>query len=463
VTDVKELAERARTASRKLGRLDRAAKDRALLATARLLRDEAGKIAEANGRDLEKARAAGLTGALLDRLEMGKKGVASTAEGVEHIAGLADPVGSRSGMQRLQNGLLIGRQRLPLGVIGMVYEARPSVTIDAAALCLKAGNAVLLRGGKEAAETNRALGRVLARALAETGLPEGSVAIVEPTDREGIREMIGLTGLVDLVIPRGGEALIRFVAENARVPVLNHYKGVCHLFLDDGCNSRMALDLTVNGKVSRPGVCNALECLLVHENVAPSLLPDIARALIERGVQIRGDARTCEIVPDAVRATDMIYRAVLDAAVTVGGAESADLQLQERAGVLSMVTQHGFSAEFLAFFATVDAAQPTACAKALATRRPVLVDDVRGSTIFSGQPTLKPLVEAGTRNVHSYPLISSGGDVTGILSFHYRKSAPASSRAELVARCAAEAMMRMPSAPLPSRSGAVGSSSSQQT
>jgi glutamate-5-semialdehyde dehydrogenase len=329
VTDVKELAERARTASRKLGRLDRAAKDRALLATARLLRDEAGKIAEANGRDLEKARAAGLTGALLDRLEMGKKGVASTAEGVEHIAGLADPVGSRSGMQRLQNGLLIGRQRLPLGVIGMVYEARPSVTIDAAALCLKAGNAVLLRGGKEAAETNRALGRVLARALAETGLPEGSVAIVEPTDREGIREMIGLTGLVDLVIPRGGEALIRFVAENARVPVLNHYKGVCHLFLDDGCNSRMALDLTVNGKVSRPGVCNALECLLVHENVAPSLLPDIARALIERGVQIRGDARTCEIVPDAVRATDDDWgREFLDLVLAVRIVRDLDAALE---------------------------------------------------------------------------------------------------------------------------------------
>jgi glutamate-5-semialdehyde dehydrogenase len=329
VTDVKELAERAKAASRKLGRLDRAAKDRALLATARLLREEAGKIAEANARDLERARTAGLTGALLDRLEMGRKGVASTAAGVEHVATLVDPVGSRSSMQRLQNGLLIGRQRLPLGVIAMVYEARPSVTIDAAALCLKAGNAVLLRGGKEAAETNRALGEVLARALSETGLPEGSVAIVEPTDREGIREMIGLTGLIDLVIPRGGEGLIRFVAENARVPVLNHYKGVCHLFLDDGCSSRMALDLTVNGKVSRPGVCNALECLLVHENVARSLLPDIARALIEQGVQIRGDARTCEIVPEAVRATDDDWgREFLDLVLAVRIVRDMDAALE---------------------------------------------------------------------------------------------------------------------------------------
>jgi len=307
LTDVKELAQRAKVASRKLARADRAAKDRALLVAARLLRDEATRIVEANARDVERARAAGLTGALVDRLEMGKKGIQSTSAGVEYVASLPDPVGSRGGMQRLANGLLVGRQRLPLGVIGMIYEARPNVTIDAAALCLKAGNAVLLRGGKEAAETNRVLGELLRRALVETSLPEEAVATVPPTDREGIREMIGLSGLIDLVIPRGGEGLIRFVAENARVPVLNHYKGVCHLFLDDGCDPEMALDLTLNGKVSRPGVCNALECLLVHEKAAAGLLPEIGRALIARGVQIRGDARTCELVEGAVRATDQDY------------------------------------------------------------------------------------------------------------------------------------------------------------
>ncbi|HVW28637.1 MAG TPA: glutamate-5-semialdehyde dehydrogenase [Polyangiaceae bacterium] len=304
MTDVKELAARAKAASRKLGRLDRAAKDRALLATARILRDESARIAEANAVDLQRARDAGGTGAFVDRLEMNKKGITSTAAGVEYVASLADPVGSRSGMQRLANGLLIGRQRLPLGVIGMIYESRPNVTIDAAALCLKAGNAVLLRGGKEAAETNRVLGDLLRQALVETGLPEDAVAIVPPTDREGIREMIGLSGLIDLVIPRGGEGLIRFVAENARVPVLNHYKGVCHLFLDEGCDPKMALDLTLNGKVSRPGVCNALECLLVHQNAAAALLPDIGAALVRHGVQIRGDARTCELVKEAVPATD---------------------------------------------------------------------------------------------------------------------------------------------------------------
>ncbi|HEX4339780.1 MAG TPA: glutamate-5-semialdehyde dehydrogenase [Polyangiaceae bacterium] len=304
MTDVKELATRAKAASRKLGRVDRATKDRALLATARLLRDEAGRIAEANAKDMERARASGLAGALVDRLEMNAKGIAATAAGVEYVASLADPVGSRDSMQRLQNGLLIGRQRLPLGVIAMIYEARPNVTIDAAVLCLKAGNAVLLRGGKEAAETNRVLGELLRQALTEAGLPEDAVGIVAPTDREGIKEMVSLTGLIDLAIPRGGEGLIRFVAENARVPVLNHYKGVCHLFLDEGCNPKMAQDLTINGKVSRPGVCNALECLLVHENVARSILPDLGRALLERGVQIRGDSRTCELVTGAVRATD---------------------------------------------------------------------------------------------------------------------------------------------------------------
>lgn len=245
-----------------------------------------------------------MSGAMLDRLEMGPKTVESTAQGVDHIVTLPDPVGSRGGMQRLSNGLLVGKQRLPLGVIGMIYESRPNVTIDSAALCLKAGNAVLLRGGKEAAETNAFLGQLLQESLSATGLPPDAVQIVPPTDREGIREMIGLTGLVDLVIPRGGEGLIRFVAENARVPVLNHYKGVCHLFLDEGCSYDMALALTLNGKVQRPAVCNALECLLVHEAEAASMLPRLGSELLQRKVEIRGCPRTCELVPGAVPAKD---------------------------------------------------------------------------------------------------------------------------------------------------------------
>lgn len=304
MTPIRTLAELARSASRKLGRLDRQAKDRALAEISRRLRDSVEPIRAANLRDIEKARSAGLSAAMVDRLDMGPKTIEATAQGVDFIIGLTDPVGSRGSMQRLRNGLLVGRQRLPLGVIGMIYESRPNVTVDSAALCLKAGNAVLLRGGKEAAETNAALGAILQDALQAAGLPRDAVQIVPPTDREGIREMVGLTGLIDLVIPRGGEGLIRFVAENARVPVLNHFKGVCHLFLDAGCSHDMAVALTLNGKVQRPAVCNALECLLVHETEAARLLPRIGTELVERSVEIRGCPRTCALIPEAKAARD---------------------------------------------------------------------------------------------------------------------------------------------------------------
>jgi glutamate-5-semialdehyde dehydrogenase len=304
VPDVRQLAERAKVAARIVGRLDRSAKDRALHRIAERLRAGGSTIQGPNARDVERARGAGLSAAMVDRLDMGPKAIETTARGVEHIAGLDDPIGSRSAMHRLPNGLLVGRQRLPLGVIAMVYESRPNVTVDAAALCLKSGNAVLLRGGKEASETNVALGELLRSALSDSGLPPDAVIVVPADSRENIKELISLSGLVDLVIPRGGEGLIRFVAENARVPVINHFKGVCHLYLDDGCKSEMAEALTLNGKVQRPGVCNALECLLVHEAAAPALLPKVARALLAQSVEIRGCPKTCELVPEAKRATE---------------------------------------------------------------------------------------------------------------------------------------------------------------
>lgn len=325
MADVRQLAERAKVAARKVGRLDRKTKDGALLRVAERLRAEVPAIQTANLRDVEKARATGSAAAMVDRLDMGPKIVELTAKGVEHIVGLPDPVGSRSEMHRLSNGLLVGRQRLPLGVIAMVYESRPNVTVDAAALCLKAGNAVLLRGGKEASETNAALGDILRAALSDTGVPPDAVVVVPADSRETIKELIGLSGLVDLVIPRGGEGLIRFVAENARVPVINHYKGVCHLFLDAGCNPDMAEALTLNGKVQRPGVCNALECLLVHESVASSLLPRVARALLEKSVEIRGCPRTCELVPEAKRATvDDFGQEFLDLVIAVKVVQNFD-------------------------------------------------------------------------------------------------------------------------------------------
>jgi glutamate-5-semialdehyde dehydrogenase len=302
-SEIRLLGERARRAARELAKAGRDSKDRALRDLAVRLRNAVSEIGAVNARDVEGARQSGLGDALIDRLGMGPKVVEATARSVEYVATMADPVGSRSEMRRLASGLLVGKQRLPLGVIAMIYESRPNVTIDSAALCLKSGNAVLLRGGKEARETNALLGKLAREALAHAGLPVDAVQIVPSGDREGIRELIGLSGLVDLAIPRGGEGLIRFVTENARVPVVQHYKGVCHLYLDAGCDRDMALALTLNGK-SRPAVCNALECLLVHEAEAERLLPRIGAALAAEGIEVRGCARTLRLVPTARPATD---------------------------------------------------------------------------------------------------------------------------------------------------------------
>ena len=209
-------------------------------------------------------------------------------------------------MRSRPNGLSVGQVRVPLGVVAMIYEARPNVTVDAAALCLKSGNAVLLRGGKEAARSNEALGALVREAVADAGLLADAVQIVPPGDRDAMKVLIGMSGLVDLVIPRGGEGLIRFVAEHARVPVIQHYKGVCHLFVDEGADVEMAARLVENGKMQRPGVCNALECLLVHRSAAAELLPRVD-ALAAKGLQIRGDAETVAIAKSARPATEQDF------------------------------------------------------------------------------------------------------------------------------------------------------------
>jgi glutamate-5-semialdehyde dehydrogenase len=332
---LRELATRAKSASRRLVALDRAAKDRALAAIASGLRARAAEIFRANELDLAAARASGMAEALVDRLRFDQKGLESTARGVETVMTFPDPVGSQSSLERLPSGILAGRQRVPLGVIAIVYESRPNVTIDAASLTLKSGNAVLLRGGKEAAHTNRALGEVIGAALEATGLPRDAVVIVPPGDRDGVRELVQLNGLVDLAIPRGGEGLIRFVVEHARVPVVQHYKGVCHLFLDAGADVEMARKLALNGKVQRPGVCNALECLLVDAADAERLLPPIAKALIAEGVELRADARARALVPEAKPASDedwgTEYLAKILAVRVVNGLDGA-LEHVERYG-----------------------------------------------------------------------------------------------------------------------------------
>jgi len=300
-SNVRAAAEKAKAASRVLRSSGRAAKDAALLHVAAALEKEAsdpsGAVLSENAADLEAAREAGLDAAFIDRLALSAERLRALAKAMREIAAQDDPVGSVSHMNRRPSGILVGRVRVPLGVIAMVYEARPNVTLEAFALTLKSGNAVLLRGGKEAVRSNMALGAIARSALTAVGLPEDAAFILPPgaAGRDEIRELVSLSGLVDLAIPRGGEGLIKFVTENARVPVIQHYKGVCHMFVDEGADLDQAERLVENAKLSRVGVCNALECLLVHEREAVRFLPRLER-LISEGLEVRGDAATCALI-----------------------------------------------------------------------------------------------------------------------------------------------------------------------
>jgi glutamate-5-semialdehyde dehydrogenase len=261
-------------------------------------------IKQENQKDLEAGRAKGLSAAMLDRLELSDKVIDSMVGGLREVVALPDPVGEVTEMAKRPNGIMVGRMRIPLGVVGIIYESRPNVTVDAAALCIKAGNGVFLRGGSEAIHSNLALAKVLQEAMAAEGINPAAVQVVPVTDREAINVMLTMEEYIDLIIPRGGEGLIRFVSENSRIPVLKHYKGVCHLFVDDSAEQQMAVDLVMNSKTQRPGVCNALETMLVHRNIADSFLPVVAKALTGAGVELRGCEATCRIVPVAKLARD---------------------------------------------------------------------------------------------------------------------------------------------------------------
>ena len=303
------LCDRARKASHLVASASRADKDRALDIVIASLTTEADSpatstVLRANAEDVAAAHASGaFSEGQIDRLALDAKRLHALADAVRVVALADDPVGEITGMKRRPNGLLVGRARIPLGVIAMIYEARPNVTIDAAALTLKSGNVVILRGGKEARRSNEALGEIVRRALREVGLPEDAVQILPPGDRDEIRELVGMVGKVDLVIPRGGEGLVRFVTEHARVPVIQHYKGVCHLFVDQGADLDMALSLVENAKLSRVGVCNALECLLVDASVASSFLPRLAELAKARELELRADPRALALLPGAKAAT----------------------------------------------------------------------------------------------------------------------------------------------------------------
>ena len=301
---IETMAKNAKTASRGLRSLGSAQKNDALLRMAEKLLEHKESIIAENRKDLSAARKAGLSSAMLDRLTLNEAVIASMADGLKEVAALPDPVGEVTGMRKRPNGLLVGRVRIPLGVIGFIFESRPNVTVDAGALCLKAGNAVILKGGSEAIHSNLILGKLMAEALHEAGIPEKAVQVVPTTERASVNALISLDDYLDVIIPRGGEGLIRFVTEHSRVPVLKHYKGVCHVYVDQSASMEMAKDICFNAKVQRPGVCNAMETLLVHEDAASSFLPEMAKQFQEAGVEIRGCPRTLALVPTATPADE---------------------------------------------------------------------------------------------------------------------------------------------------------------
>jgi glutamate-5-semialdehyde dehydrogenase len=335
-TLVTDLAKRAKDASRILAAASTEQKNAVLRRAAQALRGASGdRVLEANVRDLAAARGMGLSKAMLDRLQLDRKRLDGVADGVEQVAALPDPVGSVVEERVLDNGLRVSKMRAPLGLIGIIYESRPNVTADAASLCLKSGNAVLLRGGKEAFQSNTAIAEIFMKALREEGLPSESVTLLPTTDRQATLVMIGLDGIVDMVIPRGGEGLIRFVAEHARVPVIQHYKGVCHVFVDRTADPGMALDIALNAKVQRPGVCNSMETLLVDQSIASTFLPKLGAAMGKAGVEIRADDRAASHLNGVKRASDEDWDTeYLDLILNVGVVDGID-------GALDHVAKHG--------------------------------------------------------------------------------------------------------------------------
>ncbi|MFV0438504.1 MAG: glutamate-5-semialdehyde dehydrogenase [Desulfopila sp.] len=285
---ITSMAREAKEAAAGLLGLSGADKNRVLRRVAELLEDNRALLKQENEKDLQAGRAAGLSAAMLDRLTLSDKVIEAMIDGLGEVCGLADPVGTVEHLTLRPNGLQVGRMRVPLGVIAMIYESRPNVTIDAAALCLKTGNAVILRGGSEAIHSNLALARVIEQALTEAGIGARAVQVVPVTDRQAVRELLQQDDAIDLVIPRGGEGLIRSVTEMSRIPVLKHYKGVCHIYVDKDADLGKATPIILNGKTQRPGVCNALEGLLVHRSIAAGYVPAVVEALTSAGVEVRG-------------------------------------------------------------------------------------------------------------------------------------------------------------------------------
>lgn len=301
---MEKMGRQARMASIILAKIPTGVKNSALEAMAEAVLQNADFLKEENEKDLSYARNAGISAAMLDRLTLSDASLKGIAAGLREVVALPDPVGEITSMRRRPNGLMVGKMRIPLGVVGMIYESRPNVTADAAALCLKSGNAVMLRGGSEAIHSNLALAKIITQVLEQFSLPEGAVQVVPMTDREAVYEMLQLEEFIDVIIPRGGEELIRAVVRDSRIPVIKHYKGVCHIYVDEDADMEMAISIIMNAKTQRPGVCNALETLLVHEKIAGRFLPLAAEKLLEAGVTLRGCEKTRELVPEAQSAIE---------------------------------------------------------------------------------------------------------------------------------------------------------------
>ncbi len=298
------LGKQAKMASRRLTAIASEEKNRTLRLMADQLEAQSDYLVAENRKDLEGAQTAGISEAMLDRIALNASRVQSMAKGLREVAALPDPVGEIVKMWRRPNGLQVGRMRIPLGVIVIIYEARPNVTADAAALCLKSGNAVILRGGSEAHFSNQAIGQILSNACAQSRVPPEAVQVVQTKDHALVQELLQLEDDIDLVIPRGGEELIRAVVAHSKVPVIKHYKGVCHVYVDADASLEMAERICMNAKVQRPSVCNAMETLLVHEAIAPALLPSLVAKYQTAGVEIRGCEKTCALVSGITKATE---------------------------------------------------------------------------------------------------------------------------------------------------------------
>ena len=301
---VRQYGKDARAASRVLAAATSAQKNQALLKMADLLEAQQADVLNANAQDTAAAEANGLDAAMVDRLRISAKSIAQMAEGVRQVATLADPVGEMDDFKLLDNGLQLGKMRAPLGVVGMIYESRPNVTIDAAALCLKSGNACLLRGGSESFHSNQAIAKVIYQALSETGLPEACVRLFETTDRAAVGAMLALNEFIDVVIPRGGKGLVKRITEEARMPVIKHLDGVCHVFINRDADVDMAVNIAMNAKTSRYGTCNTIETLLVHQDIAATVLPRLQAAYAEKEVELRGCERTLAVLNGIVAATE---------------------------------------------------------------------------------------------------------------------------------------------------------------